>query len=78
MVLKALLKSTKTAFSTFEPPSSDFAIVCARKPTASKVLDDKENFLRSIHTPSVHLELFLNVYFVLIRVSFLTYETQWT
>ncbi len=38
MVLKALLKSTKTVFRTFEPPSSDYAIVCARRPTASKVL----------------------------------------
>ncbi len=38
MVLKALLKPTKTAFCTFEPPASDFAIVCARRPTASKVL----------------------------------------
>ncbi len=38
MVLKAMLKSTKTAFSTFEPPSSDFAIVCARRPTAFNVL----------------------------------------
>ncbi len=38
MVFEALLKSTKTAFRTFEPPSSNFAIVCARRPTASKVL----------------------------------------
>ncbi len=31
-VLKALLKFTKTDLCTFESPSGDFAIVCARRP----------------------------------------------
>ncbi len=34
----ALLKSTKTTLCTFDPPSSDFAILCTRRLTASKVL----------------------------------------
>ncbi len=37
MVLKTLLKSTKTALCNFRSPSSYFAIVSARRLTVSKV-----------------------------------------